>query len=80
MSKFLCPCGEVIRISGSIPNPVEWLLESDRAFDHDHTIDPQELYFRMVHLFRCPTSDHLFIFWRGFDAPGTTYSPTGKID
>jgi hypothetical protein len=79
MSKLLCPCGEVIRISGSIPNPVEWLLVSDEGFDVEGLIDRQKLYFEMTHLFRCPTSDHLFIFWDGFDAPGTTYAPTGAV-
>lgn len=80
MSKFVCPCGELIRISGSIPNPVEWLLVSDEEFDHDGAIDPQQLYFKMVHLFRCSKSHHLFVFWRGFDAPGTTYTPTGQVE
>jgi hypothetical protein len=80
LAKILCPCGETIRTSGPIPNPIEWLLVSDKAFDTLGPIDRQELHRQMVSLFRCPVSDHLFVFWGGLDSPGTTYQPAGKIE
>jgi len=29
MAKWVCPCGNTIRSSGSIPNPQEWHIVSD---------------------------------------------------
>ncbi|WP_345560798.1 hypothetical protein [Streptomyces plumbiresistens] len=29
MAKFRCRCGEVISMSGAIPNPLEWHITSD---------------------------------------------------
>ncbi|MEA2435263.1 MAG: hypothetical protein QOG54_2720 [Actinomycetota bacterium] len=28
-------------------------------------------------MYRCPVSDHLWVFWDGFDVPPKLYSPEG---
>jgi len=33
VAKFLCTCGFEVRASGTMPNPDEWHLISDRDFD-----------------------------------------------
>jgi hypothetical protein len=78
VSRWLCPCGEVIR-TGEYPNPIVWLAISDKAFDFTGSIDRQELYRQMISVFRCPVSDHLFVFWQGSDAPATTYAPVAEL-
>lgn len=77
MAKMLCPCGEVITMSGLIPNPIEWLLISDVEYDKFHgTIDSEQLYMSMSRAFRCPTSGHLFVFWEGMGNFPTVYEPS----
>lgn len=77
MAKFLCVCGMTIRTSGSIPNPNEWRALSDVDFDaFSGAIDAEDLYLRTTIMYRCPQSDHLWIYWDGFDNSPTLYSPT----
>ena len=81
MTKMLCPCGEVITMSGLMPNPLEWLLISDSEYDeYQGTIDAESLYLAMLHAFRCPKSGHLFVYWDGLGEQATVYEPTGKVD
>lgn len=74
MSKFGCFCGETIRISGYIPNPIESLLvpAATRA-----TLPDAELidafYDRAIHAFICPVSAHVWIFWNSLLGPMTAY-------
>lgn len=76
MAKFNCVCGHTISTSGEIPNSDEWELMSDIEFDRFHgRIDVEELYRRMKVLYRCPESDHLWIFWDGIDANPSLYAP-----
>lgn len=73
--KFSCRCGELIRISGDIPNPVEWHLVSDVGFDEldeDATVD--HVYFSSTLMFRCPACDRLWIYWDGLDGDATCYA------
>jgi hypothetical protein len=68
MAKFACVCGTVISTSGNIPNENEWKLLSDVEFDkYSGQIDVEVLYQSATIAFRCPVSDHLWIFWDGFD-------------
>jgi hypothetical protein len=78
VSRWLCPCGEVISTS-KYPNPIVWLAISDAAFDVEGSIDRQALYRQTISLYRCPVSDHLFAFWHGFDAPAITYAPIAPV-
>lgn len=81
MSKMLCPCGEVISMSGPIPNPIEWLLISSVDYDRfQGTIDAERLYKSMISMFKCPKSGHLFIFWNGMGESATVYAPSGTVD
>ena len=81
MAKFRCVCGEVISTSGGIPNPNEWRCMSDIDFDTVYgTIDAEQLYQRMTIFYRCPISDHLWIFWSGLDSPPTLYEPRAMPD
>ena len=76
MAKFRCVCGESISTSGSIPNPLEWELISDTDFDaFTGLVQAEDIYQAATMMFRCPKSDHLWIFWRGIDQPPTLYSP-----
>ena len=64
MAKFSCVCGHVITTSGPIPNLDEWRAISDIDFDTlCGAIDVEELYRSMRTLYRCPASDHLWVFF-----------------
>jgi len=74
MAKYLCDCGEVLRTSGEIPNPMEWFLISASEFDSFYgEVDSEALLQRMTSLFRCPNCDSLWIFWAGFGGEPTVY-------
>ena len=54
---------------------------SDIDFDTVYgTIDAEQLYQRMTIFYRCPISDHLWIFWSGLDSPPTLYEPRAMPD
>lgn len=76
MAKFQCVCGEQISTSGLIPNPIEWRVISDTEFDEfQGQVSAEAVYLRMRAMFRCPASDHLWVFWDGFDAEPSVYAP-----
>lgn len=76
MAKFYCVCGYLIRMSGEIPHPYEWLLTSDVEFDkYSGQVDIDQVYMRSIPMFRCPESDHLWIYWNGFEELPRLYSP-----
>ncbi len=76
MAKFLCTCGAVVRVSGDIPNPFEWLLISDVKYDEfTGPVDAQELYGEMTHAFRCDACGRLWVYWNGLGEPPAEYSP-----
>jgi hypothetical protein len=74
MAKYLCDCGEFIRTSGDIPNPLEWFLISATEYDSfQGQIDAEALLQRMTSLFQCPRCATLWIFWIGFNGEPTVY-------
>jgi hypothetical protein len=76
MAKFRCVCGHIISTSGDMPNHDEWLLLSDVEFDNlGGAVEVEDLYRQLRHAYKCPTSDHLWIFWNGLDAAPSLYSP-----
>lgn len=76
MAKFGCGCGQVISTSGAIPNPDEWRILSDTAFDaFAGQVDAEEIYRASRPLYRCPHCGHLWIFWDGPDLPPHLYRP-----
>ncbi len=76
MAKFVCLCGTIIRTSGNIPNENEWKLISDVEFDkYSGQVDVEKLYLAGTIAFRCPVSDHLWIYWDGFDNAPQLYEP-----
>jgi hypothetical protein len=76
MSKFLCKCENTIRISGSIPNPIEWLFISDVEFDaFEDVVDAEKVYSKMQSFLKCDKCGRLWLFWNGYDNPPTLYSP-----
>lgn len=79
MAKFVCVCGYVIRTSGSIPNPNEWRCLSDQDFDaFTGLVDAEDIYMQSTIMFRCPESDHLWIYWDGFDQAPSLYAPRNE--
>lgn len=78
MSKFGCFCGETLRISGYIPNPIESLLVSaaTRATLSDADL-LDSFYDRAIHAFICPVSAHVWMFWDGLLGPMTAYQLEG---
>lgn len=78
MAKFRCVCGAMLTTSGEIPHPYEWHLLSDVALEPSFDAEPvtaAELHRMMTFMYRCPESDHLWIFWDGFDHDPTPYAP-----
>lgn len=81
MAKFLCVCGHPISTSGPIPNPDEWRSLSDQDFDaFDGLVQAEDLYQQATIMYRCPASDHLWIFWRGIDETPRLYAPGALPD
>jgi hypothetical protein len=67
----------MISTSGSIPNPDEWRCLSDRDFDaFTRLVNAEDIYQQSTVIYRCPRSDHLWIFWRGFENDPSLYTPT----
>lgn len=76
MARFRCVCGEMIVTSGTIPNPIQWQCLPDEAFEGlEGLVDAEEIYLQAVIMFRCPNSDHLWIFWDGIEQPPALYAP-----
>jgi hypothetical protein len=76
VAKFRCVCGETIRTSGDIPNRIEWHLLSDVDFDEFHgEVEAEEVYLATTLMYRCPASDHLWVYWDGINEEPTLYSP-----
>lgn len=77
MAKFQRVCGSTIRTSGDIPHLYQWNLLLGEAFDELPEIaDVDRLYLDATVMFKCPRSEHLWIYWNGLDASPTLYSPT----
>ena len=76
MSKFLCKCGNTIRISGDIPNHIEFLFISDTNFDkYQGKIDAEELYSNMKSVLQCDKCARLWVYADGFQKPPKLYQP-----
>jgi hypothetical protein len=77
VAKFRCVCGETIRTSGEIPNPTEWHALSDVELDEFRGhVAAEEVYLRTKIFYRCPKSDHLWVFWDGIENAPQLYTPT----
>lgn len=77
MAKFQCVCGYMISTSGEIPHPYQWELVSDVDFDgFAGLVDADQIYMKATVMFRCPSSDHLWVYWDGIDQPPSLYSPS----
>jgi hypothetical protein len=75
MGKIACKCGTTLRISGEIPNPLEWLIISDQDFDaFTGPIDAEQLYHKVKSMLKCPDCDRLWIFWNGMQEPPACYT------
>jgi hypothetical protein len=76
MAKFNCICGNVIRVSGDIPNPIEWKILSDVQFDNfEGFVDVELIYRACSSMFKCEKCGRLWVYWDGFDAEPVCYSP-----
>jgi hypothetical protein len=79
MAKFNCRCGEIIRMSGDLPNPIEWRLLPESAFYDDEGRLLEDAYMGSPPLYRCDQCERVFIFWSGFEGPGHIYRPDGVV-
>ena len=76
MSKFVCVCGETIKTSGEIPDPLQWLLISDVEYDDwAGPIDAEALYMAFKHAYECPKSGHVWVFDRDYEHEPRCYAP-----
>jgi hypothetical protein len=74
MSSFFCKCHQRLRISGEIPNPIEWLIISDTAYDgFAGLIDAENLYHAFKHMLKCPNCGRLWVYWDGFEGEAKCY-------
>ena len=61
---------------GAIPNPIEWLIVSDKVYESfQGTIDAEALYQSMDSILKCPKCGRLWVFWDGFDSEPSCYLP-----
>jgi len=75
MPKIKCKCDNFISYS-EIPNPNEYLVISDVAFDkYDEQIEREKLYTEMKSILCCDSCGRLWIFWDGFENEPTPYFP-----
>ncbi|MFI0424921.1 hypothetical protein [Spongiactinospora sp. 9N601] len=78
MTKFECACGGLIRVSGEIPNPLEWKIISDGDFDRfQGAVDAEGVYLACTSMFRCPGCGRLWVYWDGFEGSPVCYVPEG---
>lgn len=76
MSKILCKCGNVINLSGDIPNSQEYIFTSDKEFDLlTNPIDTETLYKNLKSFFECSNCKRLWFFWDGFKNKPISYLP-----
>ena len=74
--KVRCACGQVLRLSGEIPNPIEWRVISDVRFDDfAGTVDAEAVYLASRSMFECPTCGRLWFFRDGLDGPPSIFAP-----
>ena len=79
MAKWLCACGETLRSSGDIPNPIEWLLISDQDFDaFSGLVQAEDVYSAMQHAFRGPSCGRLHVHWSGMGGEQVVYVPEDR--
>ncbi|WP_299073325.1 hypothetical protein [uncultured Paraglaciecola sp.] len=80
MPSLKCRCDNRIDF-GQIPNPNEWLLVSDVAYDkYDGIVNSEDLYSEFEHALRCPNCQRLWVFWNGFSEEPTCYEAQPKKD
>jgi predicted RNA-binding Zn-ribbon protein involved in translation (DUF1610 family) len=74
MAKIKCFCGTTLSLSGEIPNPIEWKLVSDKAFDRFSGSTEVEVIYRLARsMFVCPTCGRLWVYWDGIDKRPSCY-------
>jgi len=77
MPKFDCVCGQTIPVSGLVPNPNEWRILSDIAFDG---LDPlacsEDVYQKSLPMYLCPASGHIWVYWDGLGSEPRLYAPS----
>lgn len=72
--RYLCHCGNIIRTSGDIPNPAEWLLIADVVLDPmQEPLNRMALYMSSAHAFICDQCGRIWVFWSGFDGDPISY-------
>ena len=70
-----CKCGKKLDY-GKIPNPIEWLMISDEAYDsYAGMIDSEILYQDMKSILKCSDCGRLWVFWDGFKGDPACYTP-----
>jgi hypothetical protein len=75
MPSINCKCGEKLGY-GEIPNPIEWLIISDKAYDgFAGMIDSEALYKDMKNILKCSNCGRLWVFWNGFESEPSCYAP-----
>jgi hypothetical protein len=78
MPSVECICGNRLDF-GAIPNPIEWLIISDRRFDElGDQIETDHLYREFLSVLRCPSCARLAAFWDGFSEAPTFYEPVER--
>ena len=76
MAKFYCVCGNLIRVSGDIPNPIEWKIISDDDFDQfEGLVDAERVYLACESMFKCDVCGRLWVYWNGVAAAPVCYAP-----
>ncbi|WP_167363054.1 hypothetical protein [Streptomyces canus] len=74
MAKFRCRCGEVIAMSGEIPNPLEWHLASDQELEdfwEPGNFEGLQQVARPV--FLCPVCGRIWVYWDGYEGKRVSY-------
>lgn len=76
MAKIACKCGNVIRISGPIPNPEEWRYISDPELEDiagKESKNLNDLYAELKSFFKCQQCGRLWFFEEDFSKPPVSY-------
>jgi hypothetical protein len=74
MAKFRCHCGEVISMSGEIPNQLEWHLVSDCELEETwEAEDFGGLQQAARPVFLCPQCGRIWVYWNGYGGERVSY-------
>jgi hypothetical protein len=75
MAKWRCRCGDVLSTSGPVPHPDGLYVMTEERYEARADAPDFDLIRESVGAHRCPTCERLWVWWDGWAASATIYTP-----